>query len=436
MDYSHIDQSLFTSFSPTFKRQVDIKTALDPAVITKRLPLIQPSKPTRTRNRRVVYHCNGIDIFEEKITDQVSKWTFGFPADAQLLTGWMAMNYGSALSPTGAPANEVQTVLNAGATANTYALRLTLEGRTGTTRLIAWNATAAQVRTALEAIDSIEPGDVAVTGTLQTGLVVTFGGRLAKADMPALEIVSNTLTGGTLTITETTKGANYLHNISRSTSVALPLTSFIIGWEDEDVFKEHKGFACDAVTIVGENRADLGCTVELVGRADTEEVLDFVVPNCVTVNPIEVDACRLRVGGDYMLEDLSGFRFERRNNIPISGKGMFPWADKNIGIVWRGPKPTESLGVSFYGSETHPLYIQADNEEKVPIIADLGNPGDRYSVIVPNVKLRLGEPDLTFDNDLRRSVVNLVGSPQFDASTNASSRGEGRISQATAFLTT
>jgi hypothetical protein len=214
----------------------------------------------------------------------------------------------------------------------------------------------------------------------------------------------------------------------------MPLTSFIIGWEEEETFRKHKGFACDAVIVEARNREDLSCTVELLGRADTEEVIDYVLPACQTINPIEVDSCRFRVGGVYIMEDLFSFRFERRNNIPV-GSGAFPWADKNIGKIWRA-RPTETMAVGFYGNEAHPQYIQADEEQKVGIIADLGNPGDRVSIIAPNTKLKLGEPDITFDNDLRRSVAQITASPHFSSEINASSRGEANISLTSALLTT
>lgn len=426
VDYSKVDQSLVACFSPTFKRQTAIKTALLDAAITKRHPFITPSKPTRTRNRRIVYHCNGIDIYEEKITDQFSRWTFGFPADATLISGWMAMNYGSALAPVGTPANELQTIsANAAATTITF----DIEGRTEVTSLIPADANAAAIKAAIVALNMFDTADVTIVGTIAAGFTIQYTGKYEKADVP-VPVFSN----GAV-VAETTKGANKIHAISRSSSVEQPLTSFIIGWEEDETFKKHKGFACDAVIIDAQNREDLGCTVELIGRADTEEVIDYVVPACQTVNPIEVDSCRFRVDDAYIMEDLSSFRFERRNNIPVGG-GAFPWADKNIGKIWRGPKPTETLTVGFYGSEAHPQYVQADEEQKLGIIADLGNPGDRYSIIAPNTKLKLGEPDITFDNDLRRSVVNITGTPHFDATINASSRGEANISQATAFLTT
>lgn len=434
-DYSEVQDSLIACFSPTFKKQTNLKTALNDAAITKRHPFVTPSKPSRTRTRRLVYHCNGIDVYEEKVTDQFSRWTFGFPADATLIAGWSAMNYGAALAPVGTPQNEVQTIQNAAAANNSYRLKLTLEGRSATTKLIAWNAAAAEIKAALVATDWIDSVDLTVTGTLAAGINVTFTGKFAKADIPALEIVENTVSLGTTTVTETTKGANKIHAISRSSSVEMPTTSFIIGWEESEIFSKHKGFACDAIIIDAQNREDLSCTVELIGRADTEQVVDFVAPLCQTINPIEVDSCRMLIDGEYLMEDMSSFRWERRNNIPV-GKGAFPWADKNLGLAWRGPKPTESLAFGFYGKEDHPLYVKCDEEVKVPVVAHLGNPGDRYSIIAPNVKLKLGEPDITFDNDLRRSVVQAVGGPHYDQTINASSRGEAVISQTTAFLTT
>ncbi len=104
---SQQDIQAFVAWNNTFKRQVDIKTPLSPALINTRHPQTAPSFPTRNRTRVTVYHCNGMDIFEEKITDQYSRWTFGFPATAQLIAGWAAMNYGSSLAPVNAPAKKL-----------------------------------------------------------------------------------------------------------------------------------------------------------------------------------------------------------------------------------------------------------------------------------------------------------------------------------------
>lgn len=431
---SQIDVNLFAAFSPTFKTQTNLQTALSPSDLTKRLPLVQPSKPSTNKNKRTIYHCNGIDIIEEKIGSQFSRWSFGFPASAQLIAGFAAMSYGAAQAPTGAPQDEVQTVLNAAATAGTFTLTLSLEGRVGTTKPIAFDATAADVRAALEAIAPIESGDITVTGTLSAGFVVTFIGRLAKADVSAMTFNGGALTGGTLSVTETTKGANKFHAIARAAGVAMKTTSFIIGFEgDATPPLLHKGFGVDALIVEGSAQEDLTCSVELVGSAETEEVLSFVVPVCTTINPIEMKDCRAVLDGNFINAELERVRFERRNNIPV-GKGAFPWDSPDIALLWRGSKPTEQFTLGFYGSRGDANYTIAANRQKKPFELRLGNPGDRCSIIAPNTLIELADADLTFDNGLRRSVVNVIAQPFFDETINASTKVEATIAQTTAFL--
>jgi hypothetical protein len=66
-----------------------------------------------------------------------------------------------------------------------------------TTGAIAYNATAAAVQAALEALPNVEVGDVAVTGNAGGPYSLTFAGNFAGQDVPALVLGTNSLTGGT-----------------------------------------------------------------------------------------------------------------------------------------------------------------------------------------------------------------------------------------------
>lgn len=117
-------------------------------------------------------------------------------AEATLANLRLALNQGAGTS-------EVQTVSLGAATAGSFTL--TFQGET--TAPIQWNATAAQVQTALEALGSITPGDVTASGGPLPGVVtLTFGGAYAGMDVPALTGTATGLTGGTLTIATTTEG--------------------------------------------------------------------------------------------------------------------------------------------------------------------------------------------------------------------------------------
>jgi hypothetical protein len=96
--------------------------------------------------------------------------------------------------PYSGQANEVQTVTVTGSpTGGTFTL--TFDG--ATTAGIAYNATAAAVKSALEALSTVNPGDVTVTGSAGGPYTITFTGRYVGDDVPALTASGASLTGGT-----------------------------------------------------------------------------------------------------------------------------------------------------------------------------------------------------------------------------------------------
>lgn len=118
-----------------------------------------------------------------------------------------------------------------GLTGNAHVLS-TLAGGTWTithtteTAAIPWDATAAQVTTALEALASVEVGDVIVTGgpLNVADIVIEWAQNLAAADRTVS--VTDNVTGATVAIAETTKGAAAANGVGT-------LKGFV--WPDEIV---------------------------------------------------------------------------------------------------------------------------------------------------------------------------------------------------------
>jgi len=114
--------------------------------------------------------------------------------------------------PYGGSSDEVQTLTVTGTpTGGTYTL--TFSGQT--TAAIPYNATAAQVRTALEALSNIGAGNVTTAGGAHPGtpITVTFAGTLANTNVAQMTANSAGLTGGstpTVTPTTTTAGGTDL----------------------------------------------------------------------------------------------------------------------------------------------------------------------------------------------------------------------------------
>lgn len=122
----------------------------------------------------------------------------------------------------GSPKNEKQSVKVQG-TAGAFKLAWTDPfGVADETANIKFDATAKEVREALEALDTIDPGDVVVTGgpgneAGSAPYVVEFTGAFADTDVNAIT-ATDTLTGGEekVTITTSTAGAG-------STDTTMPL---------------------------------------------------------------------------------------------------------------------------------------------------------------------------------------------------------------------
>ncbi|MEU9615842.1 hypothetical protein AB0K87_02150 [Streptomyces sp. NPDC053705] len=106
------------------------------------------------------------------------------------------INASGLYGPYSGPTAEVQSVtVTGGPTGGTYTL--TFSGQT--TAAIPYNATAAQVKSALEALSNIAPGDVTVTGGPHPGtaMQVTFAGAYLSEDVAQMTASGTGLTGGT-----------------------------------------------------------------------------------------------------------------------------------------------------------------------------------------------------------------------------------------------
>ncbi|WP_448333480.1 hypothetical protein [Streptomyces sp. DSM 41534] len=111
-------------------------------------------------------------------------------------------------APYAGPTSEVQTVTVTGTpTGGTYTLTFSGQTTTG----IPYNATATQVKTALEALSNVNVGDVTVTGGPHPGtpVTVTFVGQYLGDDVGQMTASGTGLTGGTtpaVSVSTTTAG--------------------------------------------------------------------------------------------------------------------------------------------------------------------------------------------------------------------------------------
>ena len=132
--------------------------------------------------------------------------------------------------------DEVQTItLTPTPTGGTFTL--TYDGQT--TSAIAFDASAATVDAALEALSNIGAGDVAVTGSAGGPWTVTFGTALADTNVAEMTGDGSALTGAssqTLTVTDVTdsEGPNHWDTAANWSPVGVPATSDDVRFEIGD----------------------------------------------------------------------------------------------------------------------------------------------------------------------------------------------------------
>lgn len=163
----------------------------------------------------VIYRGKITDNLEGSFEDQTFFLTSGSgkgygsrrPGEEKFLYDFVHHQTALALAAPIPPVSEVQQVAITGSPTG-GSFTLTYDGQT--TAAIAWNAIAAAVQSALEALSNVVPGDVVCTGGPLPGtpVVVTFGGQYAGQDVVQMTATPS-FTGGTspaVAVTTTTPG--------------------------------------------------------------------------------------------------------------------------------------------------------------------------------------------------------------------------------------
>ncbi|UUO04621.1 hypothetical protein M4951_14605 [Blastopirellula sp. J2-11] len=128
--------------------------------------------------------------------------------------------------------NEIQQVsLPVGITGGTFTV--TFDGQT--TSALAYNASAATVQSALEALSNIESGDIAVTGADGGPWLIEFKATYANTNVSAVTVDTSSLTAGSVLVTEIVEGSiggNAIQRLTITSSGAIETEStlFSIKW--------------------------------------------------------------------------------------------------------------------------------------------------------------------------------------------------------------
>jgi hypothetical protein len=245
--------------------------------------LTETLSETRTSFKR----WGSITTFKTVVTDQQKSFDVSFlESNANVLGVFYKV---PTPTPSGAGTNEVQLVTITGApTGGTFSLTF---GNVSTPAL-AYNATAAAVQTALQALPGIGAGNATVAGSAGGPYTVTFVGALAQQNIAALTAVGS-FTGGTtpgITVSTTTPGA------------AGSLLQF-----NDDTTGQQDIRAWTFDILEGTNHIRFYCpNAEVTARKNPVYVNSAITEYGVTITAYVDPATGISVARTYLLDAVSG----------------------------------------------------------------------------------------------------------------------------------
>jgi hypothetical protein len=412
---SYRDRKLVVATNADFKRQLAFGNSMPQSDLNFRHPQTTPAFPGRTVTRDSVRDCTGEYLIKEEITSRLARLTVTFDADARTLAGWLAEGMGVSGSISGSQTAQVWTITPTGSISDGYwTIAMTFEGVYDISQPIAWNATAAQIKEAMEDMKVVKKGQVSVSGTLATTVVITGTGKWAAGAISNFDVEdADLIGGGTLAVVITTPGTTKLLTISRTNLSQTPVISAIVGFEGDTTDPRlYQDLAVNSVTINGALRGKVTVTVELVGSAKTIAAVGYVMPTCVNKDPVFTKDCRVKINGVFIASELRDFTYTFSNNVFV-GDDPFPYDDIDVVRLEHGDR-TSSFTLNFFGSPGDTNYDLAEDEENAEVQLLVGAPVNRTTVIAPKTNLRLSDTPITFAGEANRSSYTITGTPYFD----------------------
>lgn len=400
--------SLLTiAYNPAWKRQSAWDTPLVNADITKSFPATSRNYIELDDDTEDVYDCTNEDFLFETLVGRRARLTIDFDFDPDLGAGLEAFAKGAAGAPSGGT-NEVQSEAMTG-TGGSRALIVQTGADQQQTSALAFDADAAAIQAALEALSNVAPGDIVVSGA--GPFVYTFGGALGKQDVNQIVSESHLLTGGTSVITTTTPGVGLLHKINRIVAYTLPLMTLYIGFRGSSfqpvIFKN---IVVDSIRVRASSRGKVTATVVLVGSAELNEATGFTMPACQDLIPIRFGDCQMIIGGyDYIANNLGReFEYYYQNDVsPIfDGAGLYATRHERAD---RRP-----CGFNFFmlGEPGDVLHTLAKNRTSLDASLRLGPTGRNLKIIVTAGLVKLAPQQIRGGGDPSEAELAIIVRPK------------------------
>ena len=422
---------LTIGYSSAWKKQSAWDTPLANSDIDRAFPATSRNYVETEETTEEIFDCTGEDYLFEIVTGATARLTIDFDVDPELVAGMDAFAKGVAMSPTGGT-NEVQAETIT-ATSGTRTLTVQKGANAQTTTPIAYNANAAAIQAALEALSNVDVNDIVVSGT--GPFTYTFSGtNYQKQDVNLITVNTFNLAGGTSTFNVSTPGVGLLHDIRRLVAYTLPLMTLYIGFRGSSnqpvIFKN---IVVNSIRVRAASREKVTCTVELIGSADLQTATGYTMPPCTDIVPIRFGDCKMSIGGTDFIAAALGREFEYfyQNDVVPKFDGAGIYATRHE----RADKRPSGLNMFVLGEPGDSIYNVALAKATLDCFVQCGPDGRMIKFEAPQGLVKLTPQRIRFGGDPPESEVGIVVRPKkVTGDSTTPWITTARTSQATAYL--
>lgn len=399
---------LAIAYDPEWKKQSAWDVPIDAAELTRAFPATSRNYLDLDETIEDVDDCTGEDLLFEQLLGRFARLNIDMDFDPDVFAGPAAFAYGVAAAPSGGT-DEVQTE-TVTATGGTRTLTVQTGANTQTTAPIAWDADAATIQAALEALSNVAAGDIIVSGL--GPFVYTFSGTpVEKQDVNLIAVNTYALTGGSSSFAVTTPGVGLLHAITRLTGYTLPLTTFYVGFrgssEQPVIFKN---VVVNSFRVRSASREKVTASIELIGSGDLDYAVGFTMPDCQDILPIRFGDCKVSIAGtDYVAANLvREFEYYFQNDVTpkFDGSGIDSTRHE------RADKRPSQYNFFILGEPGDATDDLAKLRQSFVVALQLGPDGRNVTCTSPQALVKLAPSPIRFGGDPPESELAIVARPR------------------------
>lgn len=402
--------SLAIGYSPLWLKQSAWDTPLLASDLTAAFPATSRNYLDYEDTTEDVDDCTGEDLLFEQLLGRFARLTIDMDFDPDVFAGIAAFGYGVAAAPSGGT-NEVQTE-TVTATGGTRTLTVQIGADSQTTAAIAYNANAAAIQLALEALSNVALNDIVVTGT--GPYVYTFSGTaFQKQDVNLISVNTFGLTGGSSSFATTTPGVGLLHAITRlgNGSYTLPLMTLYIGFrgssEQPVIFKN---VVVNSFRVRSATREKVTAQFELIGSGDTAAATGYTMPQCQDILPIRFGDIKITVAGtEYVAANLAReveYYFQNDVTPQFDGQGIYSTRAE------RADKRPSGYNIFILGEPLDANWDMVALRQSFPVSAQFGPDGRHVKCTTPQGLVKFANTPIRFGGTPPESEIAMVVRPR------------------------